>query len=122
MFSLSHLMRAHKLSKERRRGRTSHPTPLLARLSPLCRQDVDGAGRAEADRVRQAGLVALDLARACLATELPDDLADIGDARCADRVTLGEQAAAGVDGDITAKRRTAFVDHAAGFALAAQHQ
>ena len=50
---------------------------------------------------RDAG--AVDLALAGLAAQLPGRLADLGDAGGADRVTLAEQAAAGVDRQLAAE-------------------
>ena len=68
----------------------------------------------------EADLRAFDLSRACLAAEVPDDLDDVGDAGGAERVALGEQAAAGVDRDLAADLGRAFVDQLAGLALAAE--
>src|SRR5262245_10701348 len=74
-------------------------------------EDLDRAGGAEADDVREADLGAFDLAAAGFTAQVPDDLTDVGDARRAERVPLREQAAAGVDGDLAADTRRAFVDH-----------
>ena len=78
--------------------------PRYGSYSPLALllDDVDGAGRAEADDVREADLRAFDLAGAGLAAQVPDDLDDVGDAGRAERVALREQAAAGVDRDLAA--------------------
>src|SRR5690606_37877087 len=56
-------------------------------------EDVDAAGRAEADHVGQADLGALDLAVAGLAAEVVAHLPDVGDAGGGDRVALRLQAA-----------------------------
>ena len=69
--------------------------------------------------MRHADLRAFDLAVAGLAAQVPDDFADVGDAGRAERVALREEAAAGVHGDLAADVRRALVDHAAGFAFAA---
>jgi hypothetical protein len=69
-------------------------------------QDVDAAGRAEADHVGQADLGTLDLAVAGLAPEVVADLPDVGDAGGGDGVALGLQAAGHVDrhGPVTPRR------------------
>src|SRR6266511_4181904 len=66
-------------------------------------EDMHRAGRPKPDGVRQAGPVSIDLARARLPAQLPYQLADVGNTRRADWVALGEQPAAGVDGDVAAK-------------------
>ena len=60
-------------------------------------EDVDAAGRAEADDVGHAHLGALDLTVARLAAQLRGDLEHAGRAGHADRVTLREQTAGDVD-------------------------
>src|SRR6266851_5258244 len=60
-------------------------------------QDVDAAGRAEADYVGQADLGVVDLAVAGLAAEVVADLPDVGDAGGGDGVALRFEAARHVD-------------------------
>ena len=60
-------------------------------------EDVDAAGRAEADHVGQADLGALDLAVAGFTAKVVADLPDVGDAGRRDRVALRLQAARHVD-------------------------
>ena len=73
-----------------------------SRPSSVGREDVDGhrggvALEPAAAVLGEGDAGALDLALAGLAAQLPGRLADLGDAGGADRVALGEQAAAGVD-------------------------
>src|SRR5438876_5612507 len=79
----------------------------------LLLQDVDGAGGAEADDVGEADRGALDLTIAGLAPQVGGDLVDVGGAGGADRVALGDEAAADVDGGLAVAPRRAGVDEGA---------
>src|SRR6266545_5791901 len=92
------------------------PVPVVI----LLLQNVDRAGRTEADDVSQANLGTFHLSLARLTPEVPDDLDDVGDASRAKRVALGEQPAAGVDGNLPADVCLLLVDHAAGLTFAAE--
>ena len=76
-------------------------------------QQVDGRGRvvdagdAAAGALRQADARAVDLARAGAALQLPHDLDHLRDAGGAERMALGEQAAARVDRHAAAEPRGA---------------
>ena len=85
-------------------------------------EDVDGAGGAEPDDVREADLGALDLTVARLAAQVRRHLEDVGDTRRTDRVTLRDQAAADVDRDLAVAPRAALVDELAGLARRAELQ
>ena len=57
-------------------------------LKRLLGQDVDRAGRPEADNVREADFRALDLAVARLAAEMESELSNVGHACGAERMAL----------------------------------
>ena len=72
--------------------------------------------------MRQARLRAFDLPAARLAAQVPEDLADVRDARRAQRVALREQPAARVHRNAPADVRVAVIDQLARLALAAEAQ
>src|SRR5829696_10125076 len=55
-------------------------------------EDVHGARRAEPDDVGEAHLGVLDLAVTCLAAQVRRDLVEVGDAGCAERMALRDEA------------------------------
>src|SRR5688500_17532013 len=65
--------------------------------------------RVAAERMRQSGPRALDLARSGVGAKLGDDLADLRGAGGADRVALGLQPARGIHGDLAAEARPALL-------------
>src|SRR6202022_4497965 len=71
----------------------------------LHRQQMNRAGRAETDHVGHADLSVrnLPLFRTVILSEMPHDFADIRDAGCAQRMTLGEQATRNVDRRLAAE-------------------
>src|SRR2546423_7398238 len=96
-------------------------------ISILHRQDVDRARRPQSDDVCLASLRTLHLAilRALIFSQMPYDLADVGNAGRAQRMTLAEQSARNVDGATAAEVRmhtALLVDELAGLALPAQEQ
>src|SRR4051812_26643562 len=80
----------------------------------------DDAGAAQADVVLQAEPRALDLARAGLTAELPDELRALREAGRAQRVPLGQQPAGGVRHDAAAVGVVAVHDELLGRALRRQ--
>ncbi len=91
------------------------------------RQDIDRAGRCEADYVGQPhfGVGDLALFGALVLGQMPDHFADVGHAGGADRMAFGEQAARYVDRYLTAQIRmlaAALIDELAGLAFLAQEQ
>src|ERR1043166_2873116 len=83
-------------------------------------EDVDRAGAAEADHVREAELRALDLAFVRLAPQVRRHLVDVGDAGRAERVPLREQTTGDVHRNLAAECDGAAVDHLTGFTVLAQ--
>src|SRR6266566_8279563 len=82
-------------------------------LDGLLLEDVDGAGGAEADDVGEADLGPVDLTLAGFAPEVGGDLVDVGGARGADGMALGDQPAADVDRRAPIPHRRAGVDELA---------
>src|ERR1700685_1674008 len=85
------------------------------------------AGRAESDDVGHADLRVRDqpILGAIILGQMPDDLADIGDAGSAERMTLGEEAAGDIYGSLTAEagmHAAALGDDLARFAVTAESE
>ena len=70
----------------------------------------------------EASLGSFNLARARLASKLRGDLIDIRDSGCPQRMSLGEQAATGVDRNITTQFGSPCVNHPPGFPCTTQTQ
>src|SRR5262249_13870438 len=91
------------------------------------RQDMNRARRAESDNVglSDLGVGHLAILGALVAGEMPHNFADIGDARCAQRMALAQQPARYVDRIVAAEARmlaSSRIDKRAGFAVTAQTQ
>src|SRR5882724_1261921 len=90
--------------------------PMLFSLLPLGHrrsnlfQNMDGAGAAESDDMRQTNARALHLPPACLPTEMRAHLVDIGDAGGSQRVALRQQSTRYIDGNTSTQGRIATVD------------
>src|SRR4051812_26228821 len=97
-------------------------SPWFASGSGGLLEDVDAAGRAEADDVGEAHVGALDLAVAGLAAEVMAHLPDVGDTRRRDRVTLRLEPARHVHGRRAVAPRGARLEERDGLTRRAQHQ
>src|SRR5213593_5239523 len=94
----------------------SRPAPAVSKnvlsviaVSVTAEQAHENGGGVAPERVGEADLGAIDLARAGLAAELGDDFDDLSRAGGADRMSLGLQATRRVHGDLAPEARPAFL-------------
>src|SRR5262249_25660762 len=97
---------------------TTRPSQSLAILDPL--ENMNRAGAAGADDMREPDARIFHLPRAGFATQMRRNFVDIGDAGRAERMAFRQEPARDVHGNTSAMSRLTCVDQPAGFAFAAE--